>query len=38
MTRKKSISELAAELATDILIESGYDVVTTYVADPATIH
>ena len=34
---RKKFSELAADLATEILMEYGYDIVITYAADPATI-
>jgi len=35
---RNQFSELAAKLATDILIESDYDIITTYAANPAIIH
>lgn len=35
---RNQFSELAADLATDTLIEYGYDIVITYASDPATIH
>jgi len=35
---RNQFSELTAQLSTDILMEYGYDIVTTYAANPATIH
>ena len=35
---RNKFSELTAQLSTDILMEYGYDIVTTYAANPATIH
>lgn len=35
---RTQFSELAADLATEILIEYSYDIVITYAADPAASH
>ena len=35
---RTQFSELAADLATEILIEYGYDIVITYAANPAVSH